>query len=95
MFSVEISENKLLPVTIDRKDIAPGAYTVTTNSSIPHEVDRYLLLVGWNGSMLGVDLYDDDETTLRDFSVDELETQYPIKFYNVKPVKSVRFVVER
>lgn len=94
MFSVEISENKLLPVTIDRKDIAPGAYTVTTNSSIPHEVDRYLLLVGWNGSMLGVDLTY-PETTLRDFSVDELETQYPIKFYNVKPVKSVRFVVER
>lgn len=94
MFSVEISENKLLPVTIDRKDIAPGAYTVTTNSSILHEVDRYLLLVGWNGSMLGVDLTD-TETTLRDFSVDELETQYPLKFYNVKPVKSVRFVVER
>lgn len=94
MFSVEISENKLLPVTIDRKDIAPGAYTVTTNSSIPHEVDRYLLLVGWNGSMLGVDLTY-AETTLRDFSVDELETQYPLKFYNVKPVKSVRFVVER
>lgn len=80
MFSVEISENKLLPVTIDRSDIAPGAYTVTTNSSILHEVDRYLLLVGWNGPMLGVD---------------ELETQYPTKFYNVKPVKSVRFVVKR
>lgn len=95
MFSVEFSENNLLPVPIDRKDIAPGAYTVTTNEDLrSRKVDRYLLLVGWNGSMLGVDLYD-EETTLRDFSVDELETQYPLKFYNVKPVKSVRFVVER
>lgn len=95
MFSVEICENELLPVSIYRRDIAPGAYTVTTNSKVLYEEDTYLLLVGWNGSMIGIDLADSVETSLRDFSCDELDTQYPLKFYNVKPVKSVRFVVER
>ena len=98
MFSVEICENKLLPVSIYKKDIAPGAYTVTTNSKVLYgdEDDTdYLLLVGWNGSMLGINLADSVEKILQDFSCDELDSKYPLKFYNVKPVKSVRFVVER
>jgi len=45
MFSVEICENELLPVSIYRRDIAPGAYTVTTNSKVLYEEDTYLLLV--------------------------------------------------
>jgi len=107
MFSVEISENKLLPVTINRNDIEPGAYTVTTKTNKPSitrdssvtiysnnllESQTFLLLVGWNGSMLGVDL-NDPEKTLRDFKTDD-NIKYNQMFYNVKPVKSVRFVVE-
>jgi hypothetical protein len=96
MFSVEICENELLPVSIYRRDIAPGAYTVTTNSKVLYgEEDNYLLLVGWNGSMIGIDLADSVNTSLRDFSCDELDNNFPAKFHNVKPVKSVRFVVER
>jgi len=95
MFSVEISENKLLPVTINRNDIEPGAYTVTTKTNYSNnllESQTFLLLVGWNGSMLGVDL-NDPEKTLRDFKTDD-NIKYNQMFYNVKPVKSVRFVVE-